>query len=142
MQRGCVITIISSSLVILVAAVILRIFYMPDIQSEGTSRIIYVIESAMEEHNKDHDSYPAGGNEAITKTLLGSNPRGKKYLTDKSVVIRDGMMVDLWKQPFKIVIDNSIPLFISAGNNGVFHDDDDISSKMTSNEIKGQTNRP
>ena len=136
MQRGCIISIIAASVVILIASVVLRTFFMPEYQAKGTSRIIFVIEAAMAEHNKDFGSYPAGKNEAVTKVLLGQNSRGKNYLPEKSIVIRDGMMVDLWKQPLKVIANEPAPRVISAGENGIFHDNDDVTGENASNEFQ------
>ena len=75
MQRGCVIFIIAASLAILVCSVILRIFFMPAYQAKGTTRIISVIEMAINEYERDFGFYPEGQNTSITKKLLGDNAR-------------------------------------------------------------------
>jgi hypothetical protein len=136
MQRGCVIFIISASVAILIASLVLRIFFLPEYQSKGSSRIIYVIESAMAEYKEDYGSYPPGGNEIIAKILLGDNSRGKAYLPEDSVVMRDGMMVDLWKRPLRVITNDFKPLVLSAGENGEFDDNDDISSVRARDELQ------
>ena len=128
MQRGCAISIISASLAILCASVVLRIFLMPEYQYEGTSKIIYVIELAVTDYNKDYGSYPTGGNQSIAKVLLGDNSRNKAYLASDSIVMRNGQFVDLWKRPLRLIKDGSGITVLSAGENGAFDDADDITS--------------
>ena len=128
MQRGCAISIISASLAILFASVVLRIFFMPEYQSKGTSKIIYVIDLAVADYNKDYGSYPTGGNETIAKILLGDNSRNKAYLASDSIVLRNGQFVDLWKRPLRLINDGAGITVLSAGKNGAFDDADDISS--------------
>lgn len=128
MQRGCAISIISASLAILFASVLLRIFFMPEYQSKGTSKVIYVIELAATDYNQDYGSYPTGGNQSIANVLLGDNSRNKAYLSSDSVVMRNGQLVDLWKRPLRLIKDGSGLTVLSAGENGTFDDADDITS--------------
>ena len=130
MHRGCVIIIISGSVVILLASLVLRLFFTSDYQQKGTSRIIYVIEKAMSEYQEDYSAYPEGGNDDVANILLGDNSRQKLYLPRDSTVIRNGMMVDLWKNPLQINVKGDSLVIISAGRNKQFGDDDDITSQL------------
>ena len=129
MQRGCVIFIIAASLAILVCSVILRIFFMPAYQAKGTTRIISVIEMAINEYERDFGFYPEGQNTSITKKLLGDNARSKQYIPEDSIVVRDNRMVDLWKHPLNIIMNGKRPMVISSGKNGIYGDDDDIKAE-------------
>ena len=102
---------------------------MPEYQYEGTSKIIYVIELAVTDYNKDYGSYPTGGNQSIAKVLLGDNSRNKAYLASDSIVMRNGQFVDLWKRPLRLIKDGSGITVLSAGENGAFDDADDITSE-------------
>jgi len=133
MQRGCVIFIIVASLAILVASVILRIFFMPAYQKKGTASIIGIIELAIDEHKKDFGLYPSGANESIAKILLGSNTRNKQYLPQDSIVIRDNKMIDLWKRPLQVKMNGIRPTVVSSGENGVFGDSDDLTAENWKN---------
>jgi hypothetical protein len=62
--------------------------------------------------------------------LLGDNSRQKLYLPRDSTVIRNGVMVDLWKHPLQINIKGNSLVIISAGKNKHFGDDDDITSQL------------
>ena len=133
MQRGCVIFIIAASLAILVASVILRIFFMPAYQQKGTASIIGIIDLAIDEHKKDFGLYPEGANEAIAKILLGANTRNKQYIPQDSIVIRHNKMIDLWKRPLHVKMKGMKPTVVSSGENGVFGDSDDLTGENWKN---------
>lgn len=130
MHRGCVTIIISGSVVILLASLALRFFFTTEYQQKGSAQIIYVIEKAMGEYKEDYGTYPEGGNSNVVNILLGNNSRQKLYLPRDSTVIRNGVMVDLWKHPLQINVKGNSLVVISAGKNKHFGDDDDITSQL------------
>lgn len=142
MHRGCVIIIISGSVVILLASLVLRLFFTADYQQKGTSQIIFVIEKAMDEYKEDYGIYPQGNNDEVTNILLGRNSRQKPYLPRDSTVIRNGVMVDLWKHPLQINVKGDALTIISAGKNSLFNDEDDITSQPARDrhKIQGENN--
>ena len=130
MHRGCVIIIISGSVVILLGSLVLRLFFTDDYQQIGSSQIIFVIEKAMDEYREDYGIYPQGSNSEVANILLGENSRKKKYLPRDSTVIRNGVMVDLWKHPLQINAKGDSLSITSAGKNSLFYDADDITSQL------------
>ncbi len=136
MPRGCVITIIAASLVMLAISILYYFFFWPDHQRKGTSMGIHSIEKAMADYREDYGELPGGSNGDIAGLLLGDNPREKEYLSKKSVVLRDGELVDFWKRPLRFGVVDGEPVVISAGRNGEFGDADDITSQLVKDMIE------
>ncbi len=136
MPRGCVIFIIAGSLVMLAVSILYYLFFWPDHQRKGSSMCIHVIEKAMAEYAVDYGSLPEGENTVIAGLLLGENSREKEYISRKSVVLRDGILVDFWKQPLRFQADGQADKVMSAGKNGVFGDEDDIGSQLVRDVIE------
>lgn len=80
-------------------------------------------------------SYPTGENAAVIKALAGENPQHVKFLNlETNSTNRDGQLVDLWNTPYKISFNstNSFTI-VSAGENRLFGDADDIVFDSSSN---------
>ena len=138
MQRGCVISIIAGSIVILAVSVLYYLFFWPDHQRQGTSQCLYVIEKAIDEYGADFEdlSAPPSDNGELAAALLGENPRNKEYIGKKTVVLREGKFVDFWKRELRFEEEDGVLRGSSAGPNGDFGDDDDITSQLARDLIE------
>jgi len=136
MPRGCIITIIAGSLVMLAGSIFYYLFFWPDHQRMGTSMSIHVIEKGLVEYAKDYGALPSIDNGEIAGLLLGENSREKEYIGRKTVVLRDGLLVDFWKRPLRFEADADTAKVLSAGKNGEFDDDDDIGSQLLKDVIE------
>jgi hypothetical protein len=80
-------------------------------------------------------SYPTGENAAVIRILAGENPQHVKFLNlETNSTNQAGQFVDLWNTPYKISFNstNSFSI-ISAGENRLFGDADDIVFDSSSN---------
>lgn len=136
MPRGCVITIIILCVLMLIVSIVFYVVRWPDIKRQGTSQSIQTIEQAMEAYKSDYGMYPDGDNGAIAALLLGDNSREKRYLSKKTVVLRDGEFIDFWKRPIRFGSTDGQPRGLSAGKNGMFGDEDDISSQLVRDIVR------
>lgn len=138
MPRGCVITIISGSVVILLVSIFYYFLIWPSTQRNGTAHLIYIIEKALVEYQKDFEEIPINNSPETCQILLGVNPRKKQYLSPNNVILRSGKLVDYWKRPFNFNISHEKPSVLSSGRNGLFGDNDDITSRLFRNNFKNK----
>jgi len=142
MRRGCVLTIVILSGIAFFISAISFIFFWPKMKKRETSRIISAIEITLEEYKSDQGNYPESvENSAVTDALhFGKNPREKVYLPN--AYVKDGEFVDFWKNPLRIEYPEpkdgteAKPKVSSAGPNGEFGDDDDITSQLIKDEME------
>ena len=143
MRRGCVITIITLSVIALVVSVLFYIFVWPETKKIGTSSFAFVIEDALEQYKNDQQDYPqATGNAEILKALYGDNPRKKQYLDSMESMIRDGQFTDFWKRPMRFEFPaGEKAVVFSAGPDGVFGNEDDITSQLAKDKWEKATSK-
>lgn len=122
----------------LAVSIFYYLFFWPNHQRMGTSMSIHVIEKGLAEYAKDYGALPSDDNGAIAGLLLGGNSREKEYIGRKTVVLRDGLLVDFWKHPLRFDPDADTWKVISAGENGEFGDGDDIGSQLMKDAIESR----
>ncbi|MFT4548180.1 MAG: hypothetical protein ACI9UA_000020 [Pseudoalteromonas tetraodonis] len=135
MRRGCIITIMVISAIVLVTSILMFTLFWPKFKQTGTSTFAYVLEDGLEQYLADEKAYPpATDNAGIVKFLWGENPREKKYVQDLDSYIKDGQITDFWENPFEFQMPaagtEEKPIVTSAGPNGIHGDEDDIGSHV------------
>lgn len=131
MLRNWIIAFTAISLAICGGALVFYFTYWPQMMDRNAALIAHIVEQGLAEYHEEHDAYPQGSSREIIATLLGNNPTGKSYLRPEftKFLSLEGNVLDSWKQPFQFdrSRDGTIHLR-SAGRNGKFHDDDDVTS--------------
>ena len=134
MRRGCVLSLVILSAIAFVLSVLFYVFVWPETRNRITSDITFVIEDALEQYKVDQGHYPEASDEAaVVGALYGQNPRQKDYLDKKmKSIIRNGQFTDYWKNPYRIEFPPAERArVISAGQDGDFGTDDDITSQAS-----------
>ena len=111
-------------------------FYMtiwPKVQRKNAALIAHLVEHASEEFREEQGSYPSGTLTEIIGVLLGNNATQKSYLRPefRSFLADDGTLLDSWRRPFRLEpssSENGAVRLRSSGENGLFDDEDDITS--------------
>mgnify|MGYP007101551542 CR=1 FL=1 len=131
MLRKCVIAATILSFTATVAGVLMWIFYWPKVQRQNAALIALVVERGLAEYHKEIGEYPDGNSAQVAAALLGENPKQKSFLLPqfRNFLDESGQVLDSWKRPYRAdrQEDSSVH-FRSAGKNGTFDDDDDVTS--------------
>lgn len=130
-KKGCIIALIVFAVLVLAGSIVGFTVFLPKAQKLGTASIIFVVETAINQYSEATGAFPTGSHEEIVEMLSGKNPDGKNYFEDgfeKAVV--NGKIIDAWNRPLQIEAqaDGTIKV-LSAGGNGEFGDDDDVTSE-------------
>lgn len=113
------------------------IFYFvfwPQQLVRNSALLAYTLEQGFEAYRSDHEALPEGTPAQMVEALLGDNPRQKSYVRPemRDFVSEAGEVRDSWKRPFQFDReDPTVIRLLSAGPNGVFGDDDDVTSGDT-----------
>lgn len=101
-------------------------------ESSQTKADLRNLEVACRAYKAEYDSYPAGDHAQTLQILRGRNARQIVFLetpSRKSAFSKQGELLDPWGTPYRFAITtNSPPVFISAGENRLFGDQDDLST--------------
>lgn len=132
MRRGCVLTITILSAIVLVISILFWLFKWPELKKTETSKFAYLIEDALEQYKSDQKRYPPAAD--IAAALYGENERQKRYLAGLESIVRDGEFTDMWENPFRVELPaegvEGKAKLTSAGPDGEFGNDDDITSQL------------
>ena len=132
MRKGFVLTITWCSVIIFVTSIIYYFFFWPNVQSKATSQLISSLEDALKRYRTDYPESKNLGNSSETiNALQGKNSRKKIYLSKRSMLIKEGQLVDYWKRPIIFTERNHLTRLRSAGMNGLHGDFDDIHSTFS-----------
>ena len=132
MRKGCVLTITWCSVIIFVTSIIYYFFFWPNVQSKATSQLISILEDALKRYRTDYPESKNLGNSSETiNALQGKNSRKKIYLSKRSMLIKEGQLVDYWNRPIIFTERNHRTRLRSAGMNGLHGDFDDIHSSFS-----------
>ena len=86
----------------------------------------------MKRYRSDYpESKNLSNSSEIINALQGKNSRKKIYLSKRSMLIKDGQLVDYWKRPIIFTERNHLTRLSSAGMNGLHGDYDDIHSSFS-----------
>ena len=134
MLRKCVIAVTILSFTATIVGVLMWIFFWPKVQRQNAALIALVVERGTADYHEEIGEYPSGNSAAeVVAALLGENLKRKSYLRPefRNFLNDTGEVLDTWKRPFRAdrQIDGSI-LLRSAGKNGTFDDDDDVTSSL------------
>lgn len=133
MLRKCVIAATVLSFTATVAGVLMWIFYWPKVQRQNAALIALVVERAATEFHEEIGEHPTGNCAAVAAALLGENAKRKSYLRPefRNFLDETGEVMDSWKRPFRVdrQAEGAVRLR-SAGKNGSFDDEDDVTSAL------------
>jgi hypothetical protein len=133
MLRKCVIAATVLSFTATVAGVLMWIFYWPKVQGQNAALIALVVERAATEFHKEIGEFPGGNCAEVADALLGENSKRKNYLRPefRNFLDEAGEVMDSWKRPFRADRQESGSVRLrSAGKNGSFDDEDDVTSAL------------
>ena len=144
MRRGCVFTITILSAIVLLLSILFWLFKWPELKKLETSKFAYLIEDALEQYRSDQSAYPPEA--SVAAALYGENARKKRYLAGLESIVRDGQFTDMWKTPFKIEFpvegSEGKAKLTSAGPDGEFGNEDDITSQLILDEVAKTGDKP
>ncbi len=120
-----------ASVVVFALATLAYVVFWPRVLAHNTALIAHVVEEGLTAYAGDHGQRPQGSDPQIVAALLGDNERKKSYLRPnfREFLDAQGRVLDSWKKPFRFepAPDGNIKLR-SAGPNGTFDDEDDLTS--------------
>ncbi|HIG82715.1 MAG TPA: hypothetical protein EYG40_12180 [Verrucomicrobia bacterium] len=127
MRKGCVSAITWCSVIIFITSIIYYFFIWPSVQSKATSQLIIILDDALRRYRTDYPESKTLTNSTETiNALLGTNSRNKIYLRKRSMLVKEGRLVDYWKRPIIFRKLNDRTRISSNGMNGLYGDQDDI----------------
>ena len=131
MGKGWIIGFTAVSTILCGAAAVFYLGYWPKVMKHNSALIALVVEEGLAEYRQEHAALPEGREPEVIAALLGQNPKQKSYLRPdfRQFLDEHGEILDSWKQPFRFdrASDGGIKLR-SAGPNGLFDDEDDVTS--------------
>ena len=124
---------------VLAMLLVLKFWVLPGIfETQNKARTLLLVKGVLQ-FQKDHGSFIETDNEGdelpsperIAAILKGDNPSSKDYLDNFGEgEFKDGQILDLYGKPYKFQVDaDGIVSVVSAGANGTFGDDDDVSDQ-------------
>lgn len=130
-MRKLVIAATVLSFLMTVAGVVLWFTMWPKMLRQNAAVLAFVVEEGLAEYHKEIGQFPEGNGAQVIAALLGENPREKSYLRSefRSFLTDQGELKDPWRRlyRFESQTDGGFKLR-SAGKNGIFDDDDDVTS--------------
>ena len=125
------------SFLMTVAGVVLWFTFWPKMQRQNAAVLALVVEEGIADYQKEIGTFPQGNGIQVIAALLGENPREKSYLRPQfhSFLTDQGELKDPWIRLYRFerTLFGAFRLR-SAGKNGIFGDDDDVTSATITQE--------
>jgi type II secretory pathway pseudopilin PulG len=143
MKKGCLVVVIALFAVALIGAAFAWFAWRPTVMQGATAGIIVAVEGAIDAYTAETGSPPQGDHEQIVRVLMGENPKNRNFFPrdlralSSDFLNEDGRLVDAWRNPLQIqpMPDGSIQV-LSAGPDGKFGNEDDVTSALLKNAIE------
>lgn len=131
MRKLGILALTTASGIFCIGALIFYSVFWPKTLRRNAALIAFVVEEGAADYRSEHGAVPTGSGREVIALLLGANSSQKSYLRPefRQFLSSDGDPLDSWKRPFRFdrPSDGGIKLR-SAGPNGLFHDEDDVTS--------------
>ncbi|MEM7145806.1 MAG: hypothetical protein AAF591_11780 [Verrucomicrobiota bacterium] len=144
MNKGCIIALVVTFVLVAVAAIVVSTKVFPWMQKLGTAGIVYGTEIAIEGYTDKYGNPPAGETHTeIIEAVTGGNEDKRDFFPpDLSQAIIDGQVHDGYGNPLVIQREGKgIIRVFSTGKDGAPDTEDDVTSDAMPEEMKAEFRR-